>query len=75
MNYVSKPMGKSSVKRLLLLEVYFITVVWKAVGILEVLSPGSPPQVEKVFCICSLSAFLLIILILSSCVHVMHLSV
>lgn len=75
MNYVSKPRGKSSVKRLLLLEVYFITVVWKAVWRLEVLSPGSSPQVEKVFCICSLSAFLLIFPILSSCAYVMRLSV
>lgn len=75
MNYVSKPRGKSSVKRLLLLEVYFITVVWKAVWRLEVLSPGSSPQVEKVFCICSLSAFLLIFPILSSCAYVTRLSV
>lgn len=43
MNYVSKPVGKSGVKRLLLLEVYFMTVVWKAVWRLEMLSPGSSP--------------------------------
>lgn len=49
-NYVSKPMGKSGVKRLLLLEVCFITLVWKAVCRLEVLAPGSSPQVEKFSC-------------------------
>lgn len=75
MNYVSKPVGKRGVKRLLLLEVYFITVAAKAVCTWGKASPGSSPQVEKVFCICSLSSSLLIILILFSCAHVMGLSI
>lgn len=68
-------MGKRGVKWLLLLEVYFITLVWKAVCRLEMLSPASSPQVEKVFCICSLSPSLFIILLLSSYAHVMGLSI
>ena len=74
-NYVSKPMGKSGVKRLLSLEVYFIAVVGEAVCRLEARSPGSSPQVEKNFCICSLSHYLLIILLLSSCAYVTGLSI
>lgn len=70
MSYVSKPVGKSGVKRLLLLELYFIAGVGKAVGRQGALSAGPSPQVEKVFCICSLSPSVLIILILSSCASV-----
>lgn len=70
-NYVSKPRGKGGVKWLLLLEVYFITVVCR----LEVLLPGSSPQVEKVFCVWSLPPPLFIISSLPSCAHVTGLAI